>query len=239
MDSAKIQQTFATPNPVIRALSLGWLMFKRPFLLPRVRKPSLEYVDSVPIVVWPDVLNPVVFRSGDWFARSLGRLIPVEPSAGQTLLDMGTGSGVCAVFACRLGYSVTAVDINPEAVRCARMNALLNRVETKVQVFQGDLFEPVVGHKFDIVLFNPPFFRGQPKTLFDMAWRATDVFERFAEGLYAALTPCGRALILLSTDGDAQGMLTALENHRMTVTVAARRNFGSEVMTIYQARPGA
>lgn len=211
-------------------------MFKRPFLLPRVRKPSLEYVENTPIVVWPDVLNPVVFRSGDWFARSLSELAPIEPGASQTLLDMGTGSGVCAIFASRLGYAVTAVDLNPEAVRCARINALLNRAETKIEIFEGDLFEPVTGNTFDIILFNPPFFRGKPKNFFDMAWRGTDVLERFAAGVSAALKPSGRALILLSSDGDAQGMLAALEKERMDVTVAARRDFGSEIMTIYQAR---
>jgi HemK-related putative methylase len=212
-------------------------MFKRPFLLPRVRKPFLEFVQNTPIVVWPDVLNPVVFRSGEWFARSLAELAPSPPAANTTLLDMGTGSGVCAVFAARLGYRVTAVDINPEAVRCARINALLNRAETKIELFHGDLFEPVAGNKFDIVLFNPPFFRGRPKNLFDMAWRATDVLERFAAGLRDMLTPAGRALILLSSDGDAQGMLSALRRERMEIAVAARRNFGSEVMTIYEARP--
>jgi release factor glutamine methyltransferase len=212
-------------------------MLKRPFLLPRVRKPSLEHVDGTPLVVWPDVQNPVVFRSGEWFARSLADLAAVGSCASPTLLDVGTGSGVCAIFASRLGYRVTAVDINPEAVRCARINALLNHVETRIEVLHGDLFEPVAAHRFDVVLFNPPFFRGQPRNLFDMAWRSTDVLERFAERLGNALTTSGSALILLSTDGHARDMLTALEQQHMDVTIAARRHFGSEVMTIYRAKP--
>ena len=47
-----------------RALAFAWLYLKRPFLLPRVRKPMLERIDGVPLVSLPDVLNPVVFRSG-------------------------------------------------------------------------------------------------------------------------------------------------------------------------------
>ena len=227
--------TAAHPNPVVRALSIGWLLLKRPFLLPRVRKPSLEWVAETPIVVWPDILNPVVFRSGEWLARSLAELAP----AGTDLqaLDMGTGSGVSAIFAARLGYQVQAVDINPEAVRCARINALLNNQERRIEVIQGDLFAPLLGEKFDLILFNPPFFRGSPKDLFDMAWRSTDVLERFAAGLRDALTPTGRALVLLSSDGDAQGMLAALAKEGMTLTPAKRRHFGSEVMTIYDVRP--
>jgi len=207
-------------------------MFKRPFLLPRVRRVALEHVQGRPILVSPDILNPVVFRSGEWFARSLAKLLPAAPGR---LLDMGTGSGVCAVFAAQRGYEVTAVDVNPEAVRFARINALMNRVE--VDLRQGDLFEPVRGERFEFVLFNPPFFRGEARSPFDMAWRGTDVLERFAAGLCGALTPGGRGFVLLSSDGDAAGMLEALARENIKVSVAERRHFGSEVMTIYEARP--
>jgi release factor glutamine methyltransferase len=136
------------------------------------------------------------------------------------------------------------VDINPEAARCARINVLLNRQENAVEVLQGDLFEPVAGQRFDLILFNPPFYRGEPKSRFDMAWRATDVFERFAAGLDGALAPGGRALVLLSTDGDAHGMLAALERNHFRIAPELSHNFGNERMTIFsvvrlgQNRPG-
>lgn len=229
-------------NPAARALSLLWLYAKRPLLLRRVRRHTLEHVEGLPILVGPDVLNPVVFRSGELFARAVASEPFAEPPAGSSeprALDMGTGSGVCAVFAARRGYRVTAVDINPEAARCARINVLLNRQEHAVEVLQGDLFQPVAGQRFDLILFNPPFYRGEPTSRFDMAWRATDVFERFAAGLDGALAPGGRALILLSTDGDAQGMLTALDRKHFRIAPALSRNFGNERMTIFSVdRPG-
>jgi HemK-related putative methylase len=214
-------------------------MAKRPFLLRRVRRYVLEHVGGVSLVVFPDVLNPVVFRSGDYFARVIERIPLAEPPAGLAparALDMGTGTGVAALFAARRGYQVVAVDLNPEAVRCARINALMNRAEDRIEVRQGDLFAPVAGEQFDLVLFNPPFFRGQPRDLFDMAWRSVDVPERFASGLLTMLRPGGKALILLSTDGDASGLLAALEHSALTVQVAAQRHFGSEIMTVYCAQ---
>ena len=217
-----------------RALAFAWLYLKRPFLLPRVRKPVLEQIDGVPLVSIPDVLNPVVFRSGELLACTVAASPLAEP--GGRALDMGTGSGVGAVFLARRGWQVTAVDVNPEAVRCARINALLNRLEDRIDVRQGDLFGPVEGERFDLILFNPPFFRGEPKGLFDLAWRATDVLERFAAGLSGALTGQGRALILLSTDGDADGMLRALEANGLSHEPAVRKNYGNEVMTIYEVR---
>jgi release factor glutamine methyltransferase len=94
---------------------------------------------------------------------------------------------------------VVAVDISPEAVRCARINVLLNRVEDRVEVRCGDLFEPVCGERFDLVLFNPPFYAGTPRELWEFAWRAQSVLDRFARDLPSVLTPSGHALVVVST----------------------------------------
>ena len=149
---------------------------------------------------------------------------------------MGTGSGVCALAAARLGCRVTAVDLNPEAVRCARINSLLNRLDDRIEVRHGDLFAPVAGERFDLVFFNPPFYRGAPRNLFDMAWRAPDVLERFAAGLSGVLAEGGQALVLLSTDGDGDALLAALRAAGFALSIAARRNFGNEIMTVYSVR---
>jgi release factor glutamine methyltransferase len=211
-------------------------MLKRPFLLRRVRRHVLERVAGVPIMVFPEVLNPVVFRSGAWLARVLADHRFDHPSGdAPRALDMGTGSGVGAVFAARCGYHVVAVDLNPEAVRCAQVNALMNGLEERVEVRLGDLFAPVAGEKFDLVLFNPPFFRGTPKDLLDLAWCSVDVLERFAAGLPSALAPAGQAWIVLSTDGEAPALLQALEQKGLSVRVIARKNLGNEIMTVYCA----
>jgi HemK-related putative methylase len=190
----------------------------------------LEKVAGAPIVVLPQVFNPALFRTGEFLASLLDRWLVKE---GTGVLDMGTGSGAVAVAAARLGARVMAVDINPHAVRCARINALLNRVEDHMDVRHGDLFAPVGERRFDLVLFNPPYFRGVPKNEMDRAWRATDVVERFAAGLPAHLAPGGRALVLLSTDGDAPAFLRAFETAGLDVEVFARRHLINEVLTVY------
>jgi HemK-related putative methylase len=211
-------------------------MLKRPLLLRRVRRHVLERIAGVPIVVFPEVLNPVVFRSGAWLACVLADHTADHSNARlPRALDMGTGCGVGAIFAARTGYQVVAVDLNPQAVRCARVNVLMNRLEEQVQVRLGDLFAPVAGETFDLVLFNPPYFRGAPKDLLDLAWRSVDVLERFAAGLPSALAPGGQAWIVLSTDGEAPALLHALEQNGMAVRVIARRNLGNEIMTVYGA----
>ena len=166
-------------NQWVRGWSRFWLRLQRPLLLRRVRRTSLEWVDGVGIVVLPQVLNPVVFRSGAFLARTVAESSWAAPSGpAPRALDMGTGSGIGAVFAARRGYRVVGVDLNPEAVRCARVNALLNGLEDRIEVRAGDLFGPVLGERFDLVLFNPPFFRGRPAGLFDLAWRGVGRFTR-------------------------------------------------------------
>ena len=71
-------------NPYVRCISRAWLRLKRPFLLHRVRRPTLEYLDAVPLLTLPEVLNPVVFRSGAFLARTVATspLAAPPPSSG-------------------------------------------------------------------------------------------------------------------------------------------------------------
>ena len=116
----------------------------------------LEHVLGTPLLVTPSVFNPRLLRTGAFFAAQIdGALVRGE----SEVLDMGTGSGVCALFAARHARRVVAIDINPAAVRCAQINALMNQLHTRIEVRHGDLFGAVAGERFDLVLFNPPFVR--------------------------------------------------------------------------------
>src|SRR5262249_5156058 len=70
-------------------------------------------------------------------------------------LDLGTGNGHQALIASRHADEVTAVDINPRALRFARFNALLNNAV--IDFREGNLFEPVDGERFDLIVANPPY----------------------------------------------------------------------------------
>lgn len=211
-----------------------WRVFRawrfRLFQRGRYGTTVLEWVDENPFVVLPEVFNPGLFGTGAFLARQLHAHL----TADQRVLDMGTGSGIGAVFAAKCGATVTAVDINPDAVRCATINALLNRVENRVTALQGDLFAPLNGQTFDVVLFNPPYYRGTAQKPLDHAWRSEDTVERFAAELAAHLNPSGFALVVLSTDGDLDAFLAAFRANGLTVEVVSQQNLISEVVTIYK-----
>ncbi len=77
----------------------------------------LEWVQGLPFIVTPSVFNPNIPRSGAFLASQANSGLI---SRDADVLDMGTGSGVGAVFAARCARRVVAVDINPAAAFAAR-----------------------------------------------------------------------------------------------------------------------
>jgi release factor glutamine methyltransferase len=217
-------------KPLMRKLWRKWFQLRLALLDRRkYERVVLEHLAGLPIVVLPDVFNPKLLRSGEFLVQQLGRL-----QAGCRVLDLGSGSGAAGVVAAKRGAHVVAVDINPAAVRCTRVNALLNDVALDTR--QGDLFAPVQGERFDVVLFNPPYYRGAPRDALDHAWRSPDVIERFSRELADHLTPTGLALLVLSSDGEHAAFLDALGVNGFTASPVAERDFRNEQMTVYKVQ---
>jgi HemK-related putative methylase len=216
-----------------RLLSLGYTVTGKR----RYDDYRLERVLDMRIMVIPGVANPKLLRTGAFFASRIdARLI----GAGASVLDMGTGSGVCALFAARHARRVVAVDISAAAVRCARLNAVLNHLDDRIDIRHGDLFTPLADERFDLVLFNPPFLLGDPKDDRDAAWRSSDAARRFAAGLGDHLEPGGTALLLLSSFGDACTFFESeLRAYGFGLDVFARRRFINETLTIVRATRAA
>src|SRR4030067_1332064 len=79
------------------------------------------------------------------------------------VLDMGTGCGIVAILAAQKAKKVVAVDINPHAARCAKKNAEINKLASKIDIRKGDLFKPIrKSEKFSLIVFNAPYL---PSTL--------------------------------------------------------------------------
>ncbi len=77
----------------------------------------------------------------------------VEVNAGETVIDIGTGSGVLAIFAAKRGAIVSATDLDAYAIETARRNAALNKVD--IELSQGSLFADF-DRRFDVILANLP-----------------------------------------------------------------------------------
>ena len=71
-------------------------------------------------------------------------------------LDLGTGCGLQALRLAAHARRVVATDVNPRALRIARLNAALNGADA-IEVRDGSFFAPVADERFDLIATNPPF----------------------------------------------------------------------------------
>lgn len=124
------------------------------------------------------------------------------------LLDVGTGSGCLAItLASRLpGLSVTATDISPEALAVARENA--RRHGVSLRFVEGDLFTPLEGERFSMIVSNPPYIplpdfptlqpevrEYEPRTALDGGEDGLSCYRRLVPGAIDHLTPGGWLLV--------------------------------------------
>ena len=187
--------------------------------------PTLE------IDVSPDVYNP----SDDSYLL----LKVVELSPDGSLLEVGTGTGLVAVHAAKLGAKVTAVDINPHAVDCAKRNAARNNV--RLEVVHGDLFDKIPG-SFDVIAFNPPYLPGEPTstTWIEKAWSGGDegseVAVRFLRDAWRHLNPGGRIYIILSSVGGLMSVLKAAKERYSAEMLIEQRMFFESIFA-YKLEP--
>ncbi len=95
-----------------------------------------------------------VLPPGDGTIALIGAAYPERP-VGRAL-DLGCGSGTCALVLARRAERVIATDIYERALDFTRLNAAINGV-SNVETRRGSLFEPVAGERFDLVVSQPPF----------------------------------------------------------------------------------
>jgi ribosomal protein L3 glutamine methyltransferase len=130
------------------------------------RKPAAyllkkTYMHGVPFYVDERVIVPRSYI-GDFLANGL--LGPDGESlvqAGQvtSILDLCTGSGCLAILAHNLfpDAAIDATDLSPDALDVARINLKNHSAEDAITLHQGNLFDPLKGRTYDLILANPPY----------------------------------------------------------------------------------
>ncbi|GGC00999.1 tRNA1(Val) (adenine(37)-N6)-methyltransferase [Marinobacterium zhoushanense] len=141
-------------------------------------------------------------------ACALGAWAPVEQA--RRILDIGTGSGLLALFAAQRATQaqVDAIELEPQAAAQAKANFDASPFSTRLQLFEGDIltFEPTQG--YDAILCNPPFFSDSTLNSCERLRQARHDTQLSLTALLAAvrrlLLPAGRAYLLLPTDAALQ-----------------------------------
>lgn len=159
--------------------------------------------------------------------------ISAAPIENKKILDMGTGSGILALYCAVRGAEVTASDVDEAAVHHALHSA--KALKVKLQGVVSDMFSRVIG-RFDFILFNPPYLPSQAiedRTV-DGGDSGITVIKRFLEGVRDHLNPSGVALLLLSSQNDPKSLME--EHPEYAFSVAARTSLFFEELQVLELR---
>ncbi len=171
-----------------------------------------------------------MYRPQNDTAMLAGALREARLPPGARVLELGTGTGAVAVAAAREGAGqVVAVDVSVRAVLAARVNARVRGLP--VRVLRGDLFGPVRGEVFDVIVANPPYVVGHrdPAAVRGRgrAWEAgasgRAVLDRICRDAPGHLARHGTLLVVQSALSGAAATLVALRGAGLRASVVARR----------------
>ena len=131
-----------------------------------------------------------------------------DPFAVESVLDLCTGSGCLAILASRHfpNARIDAVDISKDALAVAARNVADHDLGDRVTLYRGDLFGPLGGKRYDLIISNPPYVdaegmaalprecRAEPRLAFDGGADGLDLVRRILREAAAHLTPQGGLL---------------------------------------------
>lgn len=120
------------------------------------------YIQGVPFYVDERVIVPRSYIGEILFSDLVGGddfTLIEDPTAVERVLDLCTGSGCLAILATRAFPEaiVDAVDLSPDALEVARRNVDDSGMEDRLNLYHGDLFAPLKGKKYDVIITNPPY----------------------------------------------------------------------------------
>lgn len=139
------------------------------------------------------------------YIHSEGSAFLPDPMLVESAVDICTGSGCLAVIAAKFfpNALVDAVDLSPDALDVARRNLSEHDVKDQVTLFEGDLFAPLQGRSYDLIITNPPYvdhealsgyppeYRSEPVMAHDGGTDGLDLVRRILDEAGAHLNPGG------------------------------------------------
>lgn len=160
------------------------------------------------------------------------------------ILDMGTGCGIAALVNASENpeNEVLGVDINREALSCARKNAEKNGIKN-ARFSESNLFSGIETEKFDCILFNPPYLPTAEKekldgginAAFDGGKDGRKTLDLFLEKASRHLFEKGRILLVQSSLNNPERTVEMLRKKSFEVETIEKRSFFFEKLFLYRA----
>ena len=183
------------------------------------RKPAAYLVNKVYMRGLPFYVDERVIVPRSYIGELLDSHFGGEPDDGggsliddpfsiESVLDLCTGSGCLAILASRHfpNARIDAVDISKDALEVAARNVADHGLQDRVSLHRGDLFKPVGGRQYDLIISNPPYVdaegmaalprecSAEPRLAFDGGADGIDIVRRILSEAGGHLAPQGGLL---------------------------------------------
>lgn len=169
------------------------------------------YLQGVPFYVDERTIVPRSYIADLLFSDVTGNdgfSLIAEPESIGSVLDLCTGSGCLAILAATLfpNATVDAVDLSPDALEVAKINVKQADMEDRLTLYQGDLFAPLKGKKYDFIITNPPYvdaelmqdmpqeYLYEPRMSLEAGEDGLDIVRRILKEAPKHLNPEGRII---------------------------------------------
>ncbi|MBR6024859.1 MAG: methyltransferase [Methanobrevibacter sp.] len=156
----------------------------------------------------------------------------LEIEYGKSVLEIGTGSGIVAMYASKLTDKVTATDINFDAIMLAESNFKANNIDN-IELIFGNLFEPIKERKFDVILFNTPYLPTEEGEVlddnlnyaFDGGLNGRKVIDLFLNEVKNHLNDGGIVQLIQSSLSDNDETLNRLDELGFIAEIAKKEHY--------------
>lgn len=198
--------------------------------LKSITKKKVVNILGKKLIVLPGMFAPLW---GD--SLLLAKIVRKETKKGDNVLDLGTGTGIQGIFAATKASAVLSVDINPQAIKCAKLNAIKNHLADKIKVRKNDLFENVKG-KFDLIIFNPPFRWFKPRDILERGELDENykTLKKFFKQAKKYLSKNGKILLVFSDTGDLKFAEKLILENNFKREVMAKENLNTWNYIVYK-----
>lgn len=165
----------------------------------------------------------------------------LEIDSSDSVLEIGTGTGLVALYAYKLSKDVTVSDINYDALELAESNFKRNGAD--IDLVFGNLFEPFKDRKFDVILFNTPYLptidedvlEGDLNYAFDGGEDGRKVIDLFLDEVKNHLNSNGKVQMIQSSLSDNEKTLKKLDENGFISKISKSEKFFFEEIVLINA----
>lgn len=210
----------------------------KPVISMYLKTDSGTRMDGFKLRIFKGVFHPKFFFSSRYFYEFLSN----KTLAGKAFLEIGCGSGILSLLALRKGAQVTAVDVDPKAVKNTSLNFQrnFNGKQAGFRLLESDVFSALGQEVFDMIVINPPYYFRKVDVDAQLAWYCGEngeYFEKLFSTLKEHVHASSQVYMILAENAEIQRIKEMATLHGVGFVTVDQRKIKFETSYIFQLKP--